>query len=448
MKFTYALLFSLFVATQLQAQHFGMVRKNYMSTYYDTLLNMNIDVLDSSTIRLGSINPLTGVVSNIGLAEYTLAINLTGATIDPYNNKYIISSGEQLICFDLASGNISNAAVINGALNTSAFQNYRCNTSDTIIYGLVPQNFYSTYFDSLTMTNVQVLDSSFLRFSSIDPNTGQYTLIGNTPFRDVYTLAGNAIDPHQMLYYYSAVDTLVAIDVYNGNLYSAVGIQLPTNAIFENFTYSCTDTAIYGLTRHNYVSTVYDSILQQFIDVIDSTTFRLSKINPVNGAVTIISPANLAIGATLNGSCFIDPNTMIYYFSTGNEIVGVSLSTGLIVSTVPATFQSGAMFCDMMRSAQNCLGSQKVRLNIPTGISSTTVNEHKLLVTPNPFTHQFSVNSMMPISRLEVIDIQGKIVLSSKESTIDMRAFRAGMYWLRGTDQSGRSYVEKILKAE
>ena len=53
-KYTF-LLALVFAAAVSQAQHIGIVRENYISSYYDSTLMLNIDLLDSSTIRLGSI---------------------------------------------------------------------------------------------------------------------------------------------------------------------------------------------------------------------------------------------------------------------------------------------------------------------------------------------------------------------------------------------------------
>jgi hypothetical protein len=252
------------------SQNVGIVRKNYYSSYFDTLINMPLQVFDSTTIRLGTIDPLTGVITNLNATEYTSAINLSGATIDPYLNHYYIGSGFNLLTFDINSGDLINTAPITGSLPTSSFQNYRFNPSDSTIYGMVPVNFYSTYFDSTIMLPIQVLDSSHLRFGSIDPITGDYSLIGNASYNNIYTLAGNSIDPYQMVYYYSAVDTLVGIDLYTGNPFSEVPIQMPNNSFFENIAYSCADTSIYGLTRQNYTSMVYDSLFMDYMQVIES----------------------------------------------------------------------------------------------------------------------------------------------------------------------------------
>lgn len=424
----------------------GIVRKNYFSTYFDTILNVNLQVLDSSTIRLGSINTTTGSVTNVG-PEYNSVISLAGATINPYANKYYISNGYNFLSFDIANGTIVGNAPINGPFQTSAFQNFRFNPSDTVIYGLVPNNFYSTVYDSITMTTYQVLDSSQIRFASLNPVSGQYSLIGNVNLDNMYTLAGNSIDPHQMVYYYSAVDTLVGVDLYTGNILSQSAIQVPPDTYFENFTYSCADTAIYGLARKNYYSTYYDSLLQMNMTVYDSSASRLSKINPNTGVVTFISPSSIGYGSTLNGSSFIDPVTMTYYFSTGDDIVGVSLQTGLITSSVTKTFQSGAMYFDMMRSTQNCYGALRVRQNTVTSVpSELTTSTFSVNIKPNPATDYVNFQSTLPITSIELRDLNGKVVIRSNDSNINISNLAAGIYVAKVYTHNGNVSTTKLVK--
>ncbi len=443
----FCLFFVLFLAAQAAAaQHYGILRKNYFSSYFDSTLMMYIDVLDSSTVRLGSINPGTGVVSTVGNAEYTSGINLTGATIDPYLNRYYIGKGFNFLTFDLNTGTILNDVPITGSLPSSAFQNFRFNNSDSTLYGMLPNNFYSTYFDSTLMMEVEVLDSTQIRFASLDPTTGQYTLIGNTSFNNLYTLAGNSIDPHQMLYYYSAVDTLIGIDLYTGAAYSTVPIQLPPYGIFENIAYSCTDTSIYGLTRQNYVSTVYDSLLMDFIEVIDSTTFRLSKIHPNTGEITFVSPLNLGAGGNLSGGAFIDPNTMTYYYSSGNQLVGVSLITGLITSNVQKTYPNNAIAFDMMRSTRNCFGATKGRLNNSTDVVKIPARPPAGGLYPNPAQTEITVSMAEPISRVEIVDNKGVLVFTSQEKTIDISALQEGLYYAKVLHRKGMYTAYKFLK--
>jgi hypothetical protein len=427
-------------------QNVGIVRNNYISSYYDSTLMVNIEVLDSATIRLGSIDPITGVVTNVGNSEYNSGINLNGATLNPYSNHYYIGSGFNLLSFDLNSGDIINNVPISGPLPSSSFQNLRFNPSDSIIYGMVPNNFYSSYFDSTVMATIEVLDSTQIRFASIDPSTGQYSLIGNSSHSNIYTLAGNSIDPYQMVYYYSAVNRLIGVDVYTGNTFSSVPIQLPSGAIFENITYSCVDTAIYGITRQNYISSVYDSLLMIDIEVIDSTTFRLSKINPNTGAVTFISPYNIGAGGNLNGGSFIDPYSMTFFYSNGNQIVGVSLVSGLITSSVTKTFTSGAFAFDMMRSTLNCFGASKVRFNNTTGVDAISNFKLDGIIFPNPAQNKIALTINASFSNIEILDFRGSLILETKEKTIDISGLPGGIYFAKVITENGGLFTGKFVK--
>jgi hypothetical protein len=351
------------------------------------------------------------------------------------------------LSFDINSGSLSNSAPITGPFQTFAFQNYRFNPSDTTIYGLVPNNFYSTVYDSILMTSYQVLDSTQIRFGKLNPVSGQYSLIGNANLDNLYTLAGNSIDPHQMIYYYSAGDTLVGVDLYTGNIFSQPAIQIPADTYFENFTYSCADTAIYGLARKNYYSTYYDSVLQMNMTTYDSSACRLSKINPNTGVVTFISPSSIGYGSSLSGSSFIDPVTMTYYFSTGNNVVGVSLQTGLITSSVTKSFQSGAMFFDMMRNSSNCFGALKVRQNTVSSVSSEiNTNNFSVKIIPNPATDYVSFQCTLPITSIELRDLNGKVVIRSNDSNINISTLAAGIYVAKVYTQNGNVSTSKLVK--
>lgn len=445
MKLLFSLFGILFLVPLCEAQNVGIIRKNYSSSYFDTLLNEFIEVYDSSTIRLGSVDPYSGVVTHMSGDAYAMAINLTGATIDPYQGHYYIGSGFNLLTFDINSGELVNNVPITGALATGAFQNYRFNPADSTIYGMVPNNFYSTFFDTLSMTWYEVLDSTQIRFASLDPMTGVYTLIGNTSFDNLYTLAGNSIDPFQMVYYYSAVDTLIGIDLFNGSLFSVAPIQLPPNGIFENIAYSCADTSIYGLTRQNYTSLVYEPLIMDYMEVVDSTTFRLSTIDPNTGQVTFISPYNIQAGGNLTGGAYIDPETMTYFFNNGNEIVGVSLITGLITSSVTKSYPDGEIAIDMMRSDLNCYGVLKMRSDPALGIEDAMVPVD-IVLYPNPAQSIFSIASNVPVKQVVLFDVVGNLILTSSETTIDMSGLPNGFYIVNVFTQGGAVATRRLIK--
>jgi hypothetical protein len=249
-----------------------------------------------------------------------------------------------------------------------------------------------------------------------------------------------------MVYYYSAVDTLIGVDIYTGNTFSSVPIQLPSGAIFENITYSCIDTSIYGITRQNFISSVYDSLFMIDFEVLDSTTFRVSKINPNTGVVTFISPNNIGLGGNLSGGSFIDPNSMTFFFSNGNQIVGVSLVSGLITSVVTKTFTPGAFSLDMIRSTLNCWGASKIRNNTTTGVNEITNAKLDWILFPNPAQNEISLKNDELFSSIEIINMNGKVILETKEKTIDISDFQSGIYVAKILSQNGTMSVRKFVK--
>jgi hypothetical protein len=183
-----------------------------------------------------------------------------------------------------------------------------------------------------------------------------------------------------------------------------------------------------------------------YIDVIDSTTFKLSKINPNTGVVTFVSPYNIGTGGNLTAGAFIDPNTMTYFFSNGNQIVGVSLITGLITSTVLKSYSNNAIAFDMMRSTQNCLGATKIRFNSTTGINETSNLKPAGILFPNPAQSEITLKINATISNIEILDFRSCIVLVSDEKIIDISGLPSGIYIAKITTNNGELITSKFVK--
>jgi hypothetical protein len=295
------------------------------------------------------------------------------------------------------------------------------------------------------MSTIEVLDSTQIRFGSLNPNSGEYGLIGNASFGNIYTLAGNSIDPYQMVYYYSTVTSLIGVDIYTGNVFSAVPIQVPPTAIFENITYSCADTAIYGITRQNFISSYYDPFLMVDMEVLDSTTFRLSRINPNTGEVTFVSPYNIGVGGNLTGGAFIDPNTMTFFFSHGNQIVGVSLITGLITSSVERTFPDGGFTFDMMRSSLNCYGALRMRENTAS-LAENTETMFNVTLYPNPVDNVLSFLVDSSINKVVILDCKGVLMFETNQQSINIDNLPSGIYIAKVWLSNGAMAVKKFVK--
>jgi hypothetical protein len=280
-----------------------------------------------------------------------------------------------------------------------------------------------------------------LLLAKINTTTGTITQISPNSIGQGYAMAGSAIDPYQMVYFYSTGSNLVGIDMYTGLVYSNTAMQLPPNSHFDNFTYSCVDTALYGLVRSNYFNSVNPF-------VIDSTTIRLGKINPTSGVITVLSSTSLyGSGYSLNAGAAIDPNNMTYYYSTGDFLVGASLYNGHQNSLDSIQFADGSYF-DLMRNFDNCRAINIIRSNNSTGIAE--INQNKISIAPNPSSSIIEIQSEAVISQINIYSTQGNIVYSeqqnSKQSSISISELNEGLYIVQIKFVDGKTTNKKIIK--
>lgn len=434
MKHFTILVLGLFMALQVEAQTnsflSGIVRKNYYTYVYNPIDSSILSQqFDSATVRLGVLNALTGQVNNVGTYTFNDGVNLTGAALNPYTNSYIFVGYSDVITLDLTTGQVSNRVPFSNPLGASYFDNFRFNNADSTMYGLARRN-------TVNPTTGQITGAMYL--AKANTNTGVITQISPTSIGQGFALAGSAIDPYQMVYYYSTGSTLMGLDIYNGSIYSNPTMVLPQYGMFDNFTYSCADTALYGLVRQNFYTGT----------TLDSAIVKLGRINPTTGVVTVISPYALsASGYSLNAGAAIDPSTMTYYFSDGANIIGVSLITGLETVNEPLVFSDG-MYFDLMRNYDNCIDAIPNRPNPSTG-TTTVTNKAAILVYPNPTSDLLTVSASNTIERVELSGLDGRIVLSQNGGTsslnVDMHDLPQGLYFAKVFMTDGVVMTEKVL---
>ena len=440
MKFLLVLLVSLWMVQCLaQPVNYGLVRKNFYSTTFDPLLQQNIETFDSATVRMAKIDPTTGFVENIGTYYMNDGINLTGAALNPYDSTYIFIGFTDIKALNVNTGELVSSAPLTNPIAPSYFDNFRFNNSDSTMYGLARRN-------QTNPTTGTITGSMYL--ASVNPSTGIITQISPNSIGQGFAYAGSAIDPYEMVYYYSNGSQLVGLDLYSGLIYSSPTIVFPNGETgFTNFVFSCADSSLYGLASKLYYSYVYDASINQTVQVLDSATARLAKINPQTGLVTIISPTSLSSSSySLNGGAAIDPVSMTYYYNTGGNFVGVSLITGLETSNPGFTFEEGTYF-DMVRNVQNCQEVSPTRLN--SSASTNGLEEEELVVFPNPFLENVTIQCPSGIKSIQLLSMDGRVVyhkqISSQETcTLDLSFLNIGMYTLLIND----SICRKIHRQE
>ncbi|MEI6522946.1 MAG: T9SS type A sorting domain-containing protein [Bacteroidota bacterium] len=404
---------------------FGIVRQNYYSNLYNPVDSSIIgQQFDSASLRLGTINPISGYVSNTGSFAFNEAINLTGASLNPYENSFVFIGANNINTLSLSNGSLTNSTQLTNPNGQGYFDNFRFNNADSIMYGLSRRNYTNPNTGQTT---------GAVYLAKANTTTGLITEISTSPVAQGFALAGSVIDPHQMVYYFSTGSNLMGLDIYDGSIFSNVPFINPNGIAFDNFTYSCADSSIYGLIRQNYFTYVLsDFFPNDSIQQFDSSTIRLGKINPSTGLVTAVSPFSIASGGySLNAGSTIDPDGMIYYFGNGQAIIGVSLITGLVVSNQSYSFENG-MYFDLMRNNQNCITARAERFaNFATTIVDKNEAEN-FSVYPNPSSGVFTFKDTKNLNSVEVYSILGEKILSqTNQKTINLSGFSKGIYFAR-----------------
>jgi hypothetical protein len=399
-----------------------------------------------SGVFLATMDPVTGIATNISQSSISASINLTGAALNPYTNQFCFFGDNGLKSIDLSTGLISNTATINNPNGTGYFDLFRFNTSDSLMYGLSRRNIPNPQTGGL-------ISAMFL--ATIDANTGTITEISPSSIGQGFAFSGSAIDPHQMVFYYSTGAQLVGLDMYTGGIFTSPTLTYPNGGqTFDNFTYSCADTALYGLIRTNYYSQFYDPQTMLTTQVFDSAAVHLGKVNALTGEVIKVSTQSLGVTAfSVNGSSTIDPVNMIYYFisgsGTGLAVYGVSLQTGLVVSQGTIS-NANALYFDMMRIQSDCYESRPTRVAPSASLSDPLAKQPTIQVFPNPTTDvvQIIANQNIDKELIQLIDVCGKVVVESlfsgTQTQLDLSKLAPGTYYLKSNNLLDLVY--KIVK--
>lgn len=431
------------VSAQSGSTLFGVVRKNYYSLIQIPFDSSWIEQLDSSTVRLGELNLNTGQVSNVGNKSYKESVNLTGAALNPFDNSFVFIGANAINTFNLNTGLLVSNPQLNNPIAQSYFDNFRFNHSDSTLYGLARRVIYNP-------TTMNYTGQVFL--SKVNTTSGVITQISPSSVAQGFALAGSAIDPFQMVYYFSTGDRLIGLDLYNGTIFSNATIQVPNGGIFDNFTFSCIDNSLYGLVRKNYFSYKFNPLFPtDSIEELDSSTVRLAKINTSNGQVSIISPSTVTLGGySLNAGSAVDPSSLTFFYNPGGRIVGVSLLTGLKTIDKPLTITNGDYF-DLMRNFENCKTASAKRLSTgeTVGIRSNPLKINFNLY-PNPASETVELNSSEEMTSIELVNVNNVSVVTAQPRSsrfiLNLSQVTPGVYYIHCKSKSGSSSFQKLIR--
>lgn len=377
-------------------------------------------------VFLATMDPISGVVTNLDTNSVSEVINLTGASMDPTTNSYHFIGSGGIKTLDLTTGLLTNTATVTNPIANSYFDNFRFNNSDSTLYGLARRY-------------IQATQTGEVYLATINPQSGVITQISPTSVAQGFAYEGSAIDPYQMVYYFLGGSGLMGLDMYNGSIYSNTPITFTSGgSYFGHLAYSCIDTTLYGLIRTNLPNNVYE--------------VRLGKINPATGVVTTISPASISSGGySVNAGATIDPDNLIYYYNDGgSSLIGVSLITGQIVLQQPYIHDNGCLFFDMMRIQSNCSKAKNALRPDPAtaSLNDMEANSSNMQIVPNPATTAIEIQSDAPIKGIEVYSAAGQLFKKMNDfngQAIDISDLGAGIYFVKAiTENQGTTTIRFV----
>ncbi len=367
---------------------------------------------------LGKLAPATGSVTNI--SGSSLGPNYVGslATINPKTNIYYYETGtNQFVGVDLITGNVvSNPTMTNPLASFFDLVAYNC--ADSTIYGLARATLPTRLY-----------------LAKINPNTGVVTNISASTIGSGSILTPSTIDPVNKRFYFEDGSFLfTGVDMVTGNVATNPPLSYSSsNAnLFDCFVYNCKDSTIYGLARRNSPAQMY-----------------LSKVNPTTGLVTLISPTNINPNGQTAGGATIDALNNIFYFQDGNQnIIGLDLATGTIVTSAPET-NTGANSITNFRSTNLCSCNP-----LATSITEISPNNSQIKVYPNPGSDDLTIileKASAEKVQVDLVDVTGKmwrtITITPGQITghLILDSVRSGTYFVKIYDGAKNTITQKAV---
>lgn len=155
-------------------------------------------------------------------------------------------------------------------------------------------------------------------FSTVDPITGNVTLLSNPYISQHIVTMGATLDNVNNLYYYQAEGNpypLKAVDIFTGSVVYSTPMNFPSGFIYDLIQYNCLDSSFYGV-EHN----------------LTTQELKPLRMDVTTGLFTYLSSNSII--ASARDYTFDKKNNILYFMSGSNTIVSISLSNGNVLNSI------------------------------------------------------------------------------------------------------------------
>ncbi len=151
-----------------------------------------------------------------------------------------------------------------------------------------------------------------------------------------------------------------------------------------------------------------------------------------------LQPANPANANTITGNITIPVNTVL-----GTTKMRVLKNTNVAALSNPDAENSISSACDpSLRAGQ----TEDYTLNIQENLSIDDFSKNILNIYPNPTTSMINIQTYSGIQNITVYNQLGQLVISQKETQIDLSDIAPGIYIVQIHFENGASATQKIIK--
>lgn len=328
--------------------------------------------------------------------------SLQDGILGTFYNQSLTATGITPITWSLVSGSLptnltlSTAGVISGLPMTAGVFNFTIMATNSL--GNITKNFSITIFELPTITTTTLSNG----FVGTTYNT-QLTATGTTPL--TWSLETGALP--------------------NGLTLSATGIisGIPIAAGTSNFTVKVVNSA-------------GSSIKPLSISVSTST---------ISPTITTTTLPDGMLGSTYSAQLDATGTAPITWsLANGNLPTGLTLYSGGTISGTSTTTGTHHFTVQAMNSAGNATKALSIKIEDGVGISEIEISE--IMIYPNPTTGDIKIESgNFQVWKVEILDIAGRTILVSQETSINISQFPPGTYFLKLTTET-KILTKKVIK--
>jgi hypothetical protein len=378
---------------------------------------------------------------------------ITTVSINP--NPTVSIAGSNSLCtgnsITLTANGANSYSWSNGSVNQSIVISPTANASYSVIGSSLGCNgtsstaisVYTTPTVSIAGGSSLVCAGSTVNLTASGANTYSWSNGGNTP---AITVSPQASTSYTVVGTSTAGCTALAVKVVSV-------ISNPAVSAFAGPSSICagqqSTLMAFGATTYSWSTgaTTSSNVVAPNV----STTFS------VIGTVTPGCSTTVTLQLTVNPSPFVGASgggTLCSGMSGTLNATGAnsySWSNGATTSSVVVTPSASTVYSVTGTSTAGCSGTSTVGVTVVicTGLASGSTVNSEVRIFPNPNTGEFFIQSASLISRIEIFDVRGNLLLSkeirSENKSVNISEFANGLYFVKVSGESGSSLI-KILK--